>query len=279
MIAVDRRSWLLAAAGIGVVLLVLSFVPQWLVHDREVRGEGYRHVTITLSAWRVPAAPVLPAAIVASAFSALAAGVGLIGRPVPRWVGIGAAGVATLVLAAQLVPIARDGHTTSVDLRPAWALAVAIPLAALQLVASVAADRPIPRPPRPHAVLLVAAAVATVVLAGAGRQATLIAAEPTGEHWSEGTYVREATGAVPAATLVIADGRFEIAGRWSGTWEGVGLTVVIQGDPACPEARGAYHVHDEGPDGRDIRFVKVLDVCRDGERAEDLETGIWVRQD
>ena len=28
----------------------------------------------------------------------------------------------------------------------------------------------------------------------------------------------------------------------------------------------------------DLRFVKIVDTCRDGERAADLESGIWVRQ-
>jgi hypothetical protein len=51
--------------------------------------------------------------------------------------------------------------------------------------------------------------------------------------------------------------------------------VTIDNDPACPDARGTYHAHGEGE--ADLSFVMVVDPCRDGERAADLETGIWER--
>ena len=39
--------------------------------------------------------------------------------------------------------------------------------------------------------------------------------------------------------------------------------------------RGTYHAHGAADD--ELRFVKVVDMCDDGARAADLETGIWER--
>ena len=63
-----ERRWLLLIAAAGIAVFALSFVNAWIVHDREIRGEGYRHAQHFLSAWRGEGMPVLTIA----AFGALA---------------------------------------------------------------------------------------------------------------------------------------------------------------------------------------------------------------
>jgi hypothetical protein len=126
-------------------------------------------------------------------------------------------------------------------------------------------------------VLVAAGGLALVaVVAGAGgRWLTLQMAEGTGRHWEVGSYTRSATDGAPAETLTLDAQTFRIGERWSGTFESSGWTVVFDNDPACPDARGTYHAHQVGEE--DLRFVKVVDTCLDGERARDLETGTWER--
>ena len=47
-----RRRWLVVIAVAGIAIFGLSFVNLWIVHERVVRGEGYRLVHVFLSAWR-----------------------------------------------------------------------------------------------------------------------------------------------------------------------------------------------------------------------------------
>ena len=46
-----RRSWLAIMAVAGIGIFALAFVDGWIVHDRELRGEGYRLVQVVLSVW------------------------------------------------------------------------------------------------------------------------------------------------------------------------------------------------------------------------------------
>lgn len=265
--------WLVAVALAGLLLFALSFVPAWIVHDREVRGEGYRFVQIGLSAWRGPAVPILTAAAVAAiGVAALALGLamrGVVTHARAGWAVVIGSALVLGLLAASAVPIAQDGHASSVDLTIGWALAAGLVLGVAMVVGGVAALMPAPR------VLGVALVVAVLALAAgaAGRWAGLQAAEGSGAHWAEGSYTRQAIGGEPTETLTISDGRISIGGRWAGTFESSGWTVTIDADPACPGSRGTYHAH--GENDSDLRFVKVVDTCQDGARAADLETGIW----
>lgn len=271
----DRSRWLILIAVAGVAMFALSFVDGWIVHDREVRGEGSRFIGITLNAWRSVAVPVLSAGVLAALGTAVAAAIGL------RWPNITPSGLllagavlALVLIGSTVVPIQQEGHASSVDLSAGWLAAIGIGLAGLMLVGAVRVSSPSPR-------LVVALGVlGAVAFAGGagGRWLGLQWKEGTGQHWSEGSYVRPATAGEQTETLTIDQGRFRIGERWAGAWESSGGTIVLADDPACPDARGTYHAHDEGPSGVDLRFVKVVDTCGDGARAADLEAGIWVRQ-
>jgi hypothetical protein len=259
-------------AVIGVAIFALSFVNGWIVHDREIRGEGYRHSEILLSAWRSVAAPVLSAGAVVALATAVAAVVRLTNlAAVPAWLLAAGAVVSLAALATSVVPLGWDGHTTSIDLRPAILTWVGLGLATVMLAAVAVAA---PAGMRAWAILGV---VGAAVLVGgvAGRQVVLTASGPSNQNWSDGTYALD--GAEASLTLVIADGRYQLGERWAGAWEGSGgWTVALDDDPACPDARGAYHAHGEGPDGTDLRFVRIVDTC--DERSELLESGSWARQ-
>lgn len=267
----SRSRWLTVMVAAGVLIFALSFIDAWVIHDREVRGEGYRFVQIVLSAWRSVAVPVLSLGVLAALGTAIAA-VAAIQRP-HRLTGIVLLCGSVLALAlitSSIVPIAQDGHASSVDLSPGWLSAVGIGLGILMVGGAVVVARPTP------AVALTLGLVGAVAFAGGagGRWLALQRSEGNPEHWSDGSYSR----ADGSHVLTIEDGRYELAGRWSGAWEGSGLTIVLADDPACPGARGAYHAHDEGDDNVDLRFVKVVDTCGDGARAADLEGGIWLRR-
>ena len=265
-----RTRWLTGVAGAGVAFFALSFVDGWLVQDRELRGEGYRYVQTVVSAWRAAGIPVVALAAVAALVTAAAAL-----APWRRWRVPAAAPVVTSALvialvAAAALPVRQDGHASSVDIRPGALLLVGAALALAMLAGSVAVARP------RRGVLIGLAAMAAVAGAGfGGRWGLLQAAEGTGRHWEEGSYERGATANLPAARLTIGDGTYRIEDGWSGTWQSSGWTVVLTGDPACPDARGTYHAHGEENDA--LRFVMVVDPCRDGERAAVLQAGIWER--
>ena len=266
-----RTRWLIVAAVTGIAVFGLSFVNAWILHDRELRGEGYRHVQVLLSAWRGVGMPVLTIAAVAALAGGIWALVLRVRPGLPAWPLLAAGVVAVGLVAASAWPVAQDTHASSVDLSPAILLPVGLVLSAALLAAGIAVARPGRR-------WLPAAGAAVLVLAvvgAGGRWAVLQAAEGDGRHWSDGSYTRVATAGEPTETLVIADGRFSIGERWSGTWEWSGWTVVLDDDPACPESRGAYHAHGEGE--ADLRFVRIVDTCADGARGADLEAGIWVR--
>ena len=268
--------WLVAVAVGGAAILALSFVNGWIVHDMEIRGEGYRHAEILLSAWRSVAVPVLTLGAVAAGATALVA-LAQLRRPraLPAWSLPAGAVVALALIATSVVPLGWDGFTTSVDLRAGWLLPVGIGLAAAMTLAAVRAAGPGPRTLAAVGVL----GVATFAVGLGGRALALELAGGNNEAWSDGVYLRAASDGRPAQSLTIESGRYTIGDRWAGSWEGSGgWTVVLDGDPACPESRGAYHAHDTGPSGEDLRFVKVVDTCLDGERAADLETGVWERQ-
>lgn len=266
-----RSRWLLVAVAAGVAIFVLSFVNAWIVHDRELRGEGYRFVQYYLSAWRGVGMPVLTVGVVA----ALAAGawaVVLLRRANASALPLLVLGVAAAGLVASAAwPVAQDGHASSVDLSagPLWPVGLVLALAIV--AAGVAVTRPSPA-------WLAIGAVGLVAIAATGsaaRWSGLQLSEGTGRHWTEGAYTRPATGNEPTETLTIGSGTFTVADRWAGTWEWSGWTVIVDNDPACPESRGTYHAH--GEEGEGLRFVKVVDTCADGARARDLETGIWRR--
>lgn len=270
----DRRA-LVAVAIAGVAIFALSFVNGWIFLDREVRGEGFRHSEILLSAWRSVAIPVLSLAAIIAAATAVAAIV-MLTRPgvMPRWLLVAGAVAVLALVASSLVPLSWDGFTTSIDLRPGLLTAVGLTLAVVMFVTGWIAGR-IGRG------AVVPVAITGLVVAGAavgGRWAVLTVGGPSNQAWQDGRYVRSGDDAAPL-TLTIEDGTYRIDDRWSGAWEGSGgLTIAIDDDPACPDSRGAYHAHGEGDDEMDLRFVKIVDTCADGERASDLESGIWVRQ-
>lgn len=266
-----RSRWLVAIAVAGATIFALSFVNAWIVHDREVRGEGFRFVQYFLSAWRGVGMPVLTlAALVALGTGVWAAAV--LRRPsLAESPLIGGSAVVIGLMVAVAWPVSQDGHASSVDLSPGLLLPVGMLLGAVMFGGSMAVVRPSRRQR-----LILAMAVVAVIVAGAGaRYLGLQMAEGTGRHWSEGSYTRPATGDRVAATLTIGDGTFRVDDRWSGTWEWSGWTVVVDNDPACPGSRGTYHAHGEEEEA--LRFVKVVDTCADGERAADFETGIWER--
>lgn len=266
-----RSRWLIAIAVAGTAIFALSFVNAWIVHDREVRGEGYRFVQYFLSAWRGVGMPVLSVAAVA-ALATAAWAVGALRRPsLPAWPLMAGSVLVLGIMVAAAWPLSQDGHASSVDLSPGLLLPVGMVLGAAMFGGSMAVATPSRR-----VRLVLALAAVVVILAGAGaRNLGLQLAEGTGRHWSEGSYTRPATGDRVAATLTIGDGTFRVDERWSGSCEWSGWTVVVDGDPACPGSRGTYHAH--GEENEALRFVKVVDTCGNGERAADFETGIWER--
>ena len=268
------RVLLAVVATAGVAVFALSFVRGWLVHDREVRGEGYRFVELLVDAWREPAVPAVSATVVLALVVGIAAGVSSSGRArVPSWVLLAGSVAALAVMAASAFPISQDGHASSVDVSIGPLLAVGIVLATLMVVAAAV----LARPGRTAIVALAVAAMLLVAGGAAGRWWGLQLAEGTGRHWSEGSYVRQATEGEPTERMTIGGERVTIGDRWQGTWEWSGWTVVIDDDPACPESRGTYHAHGVGDD--DLRFVMVVDTCQEGARAADLQTGIWEREE
>lgn len=268
-----RTRWLWLVAAAGLAIFAISFVQGWIVHERELRGEGYRFVQIFLSAWRGVAIPVTAAAaVVALAVGMLAAAAAMGRIRPPDWLLVAGAAIVIGLTGASAWPVMQTGHASTVRLGPWFVLPVALALGAIMLVGCVAAARPSRR------VVGVAAVLAAVALAGgaAGRWLGLQVAEGTGRHWEVGSYTRQATDGEPTETLTLTGDTYAIGDRWSGTFESSGWTVILDDDPACPGSRGTYHGHGVGED--DLRFVMVVDTCMDGARAADLETGIWERQ-
>jgi hypothetical protein len=268
----SARRWLGVMAVAGLAIFALSFVNAWIVHDREVRGEGYRFVQYYLSAWRGVGMPVLTLGVLTALGVGIGAVLSVIGRVrVPPWLLLVGSSVALGLIVSAAWPVSRAGHASSVQLSVGLLLPIGIGLATLMVVAGVALTQP------SISVAVAAVAIGLLALGGGagGRWLGLQAAEGTGRHWSEGSYTRAATGGEPSETLTISGETVSIGERWGGSWEWSGWTVVIDNDPACPDSRGAYHAHGVGD--ADLRFVKVVDTCEDGARAADLETGTWER--
>ncbi|MGI8658428.1 MAG: hypothetical protein ACR2K4_06625 [Candidatus Limnocylindria bacterium] len=264
--------WLWLVAVVSVVLLAISFVNGWIFHDREVRGEGYREVHVYLSAWRGVAMPVTTIAALGALAIGLGAAAAALGRRVvPPWLLIVGAAVVIGLIAASAVPVTKVGHASTVRLSAAWLLPVALAMAVVMAFGLRAALQPSRR------VVVAALALGAVVLAGGAgaRWLGLQWAEGTGRHWEVGSYTRPATNGEQTETLSLTGDRYAVDDRWSGDFESSGWTVIVDNDPACPEARGTYHAHGENEE--DLRFVMVVDPCLGGERAADFETGIWKR--
>jgi hypothetical protein len=269
---VTRTRWLWLVAGAGLAIFAISFVQGWIVHERELRGEGYRLVRIFLSAWRGVAIPVTAAASVMALAVGLLAAAAALGRiRPPGWPLVAGSVIVIGLIGASAWPVMQTGHASTVRLGPWFLLPVALLLGLLMVGASITAARPSRR------VIAAAAVLATVALVGgtAGRWLGLQLAEGTGRHWEVGSYTRQATDGEPTETLTLTGETYAMGGRWSGTFESSGWTVILDDDPACPGARGTYHGHGVGDD--DLRFVMVVDTCMDGARAADLEAGTWVR--
>jgi len=269
---VTRTRWLWLVAAAGLAIFAISFVQGWIVHERELRGEGYRFVRIFLSAWRGPAIPVTAAASVAAlAVGLLASAAALERIRPPGWLLVNGPAIVIGLIGASAWPVLQTGHASSVRLGPWFLLPVALTLGVIMVVGSAAAARP------PRRVIVAAAVLAAVALVGgaAGRWLGLQLAEGTGRHWEVGSYTRTATDGESTESLTLTGATYSIGDRWSGSFESSGWTVILDDDPACPGARGTYHAHSVADD--DLRFVMVVDPCMDGARAEDLETGIWER--
>lgn len=259
----------------GIALAVLSLIDGWIVHDRKVLGEGYREVVTALGAWDVLIVPALTAGVVAALLTAVAAAARMLGAGDRRLAGALLVGstMGLGLMAVSLIPLSQIGQASRVDLSPGWAVIVGVVLTVIILSAALIADWPGGRPAAMLGGLLVVA-----VAIGIGSQWLVLQARGgSNEAWAPGSYTRETAGE-PPLTLSIAGGRYTIGDRWSGTWESSGWIVVLDNDPACPDSRGTYHAHGY-PDAldQDLRFVKVIDTCEDGARADALETGVWRR--
>jgi hypothetical protein len=255
------------ASALAVVLL--SPVSGWLVHDRTVLGEGYRHVLVELGAWKTRALPVTGLAVVCAGIAALLALAHLVRRSVPAWPAQLAAILALALLLASAVPIGQRGHASLVDISAGWALLVAIGLATLAVAASLVAT-----PPSRRVLLaLLAVGILALPLGGASRLLALNLAEGDGRHYADGSYTRVDTS--PPQTLTLSGGSYRIGDAWSGHFEGSGLVVSLTDDPACPDVRGSYHVWAAGA-GDDIRWETIVDTCAEGARAAEF-VGTWAR--
>ena len=278
--------WPRLAVGVaGLAIVALSPVPAWLLHVRNVGGHGLTAITVTWSAWEGRAWPFLPVAVAVAGLVAALALAALALAALPRdaperrdRVGrlpvgplLASGSLLTLALLfGSLVPLDRSGYASRVHLEPAWALFASSALA----LTMVAAALPSPGKRR----MLAIGAAGLVALSAAtygGRVVALNLAEGDPRHYSDGTYLREATDTQPTEVLTIRDGAFTVGDRWSGSLSGTGLVVVLTNDPACPDARGAYRVFAAG--GQDIRWNLIVDLCADGARGDDLTSGTWKR--
>lgn len=162
----NRTRWLWLVAAAGLALFALSFVQGWIVHERELRGEGYRFVQIYLSAWRGVAVPVTAAAVVIALAVALPAAAAAVGRMQSRdWLLLAGSALVIGLIGASAWPVMQDGHASTVRLSPSWLLPVALLLGALMVIGSGAVARASRR------VVAAAAVLAAVAFAGgaAGR--------------------------------------------------------------------------------------------------------------
>ncbi len=269
----SRSGWLAVGVDAGAAILGLSFVDAWIVHHRELSGEGYRQVSSVVNAWRSVALPVTSIGVAAAVVTAGASLAAMLGWHRARWALPVASVVALGLVGATLVPVAQDGHASRIQLSAGWAAFAATALAAGMATFAIRSVRPSTR----HAMALAGLGLLVLAAGVAGRWAALQAGAAPTEAWAVGSYTRPEAEGADALTLEVEDGRYRIGDRWSGSWESHSWTVILLDDPACPEARGAYHAHNVGPDREDLRFVRVVDTCADGARAAELEAGTWER--
>lgn len=254
--------WVLGVLGLGIGVLVLSLVPGWLLHNRVVGGEGYRTLALALNAWQLKSVPVLSVA----ALTAGLAGIAALWSTSRRWLPLLVA-VPLGLAAAGLLPLSHSAHVTSVEVTPGWALLLAVVALAAMMVLVV-------RDTQPTRTVLVATVAAFLVVgigAAVGRLVQLQVQEAVGTHWSPGTYARQAGG--QAQELRLTQSSYA-SGDWAGMLEAAGTSIILTDDPACPQARGYYHVRGAGGDA--ILVEKVIDICADGARSKSLE-GVWTR--
>lgn len=253
----------------------LSFVTAWIVHDRVLNGEGYREVLTVVNAWGLVAVPVLSAGIVVT----LSVAVGALwsmrrsGGRSGLLLALGAV-ISLSLVAATLVPVSQVGQASRIDLSPGWAALAGSLLVALMVAITVR----LAEPTRTQLAAIAAVAVIGLPLATGARWLGLQEREGSNQAWSDGSYTRAASDGLPAMTLVISNGEYRIGDQWSGRLDGLGRNLSFTDDPACPGARGTYHVHGvPRPLDPDLRFVMLIDTCGDGARALVLTTGTWLR--
>ncbi len=270
-----RKSLFLVAAGAG--LAILSAVPAWLVHRRILMGEGSRLVVSEWNAWQQDSVPVVTAGVVVALLVALLALARVTRWPgIPGWLLAVGATVALGVLLGAAWPLEQRIGASSIALSAGLALVAGIVLAALLVAAALAlTDR---SRPLLFGLVLVLALGLTGGIGGRVLGLTLRKAAVDGRG---GVYTRVAADGQPTETLTMRDGTYSVGDRWSGTFTRSGITIVFLDDPACPDTRGSYHAlpADDERAGDRIRLDAILDLCAGGERAGDLETGIWVRQE
>jgi len=266
-----RVALMVIALG-ALAIVALSFAEPWIAHDREIRGEGYRYARTATSGWSGAAIPVLAGAVVLSGLVGVA-GLGYLAglARVPMMVLFTGSAVALGLLGAAAWPVAHHGHASSVELSAGWILLLALVVSVAVFVAAALTTSSMPR----SLAIGAAIAVVTVGLGATTRSWLLSEQEGDGRHWSDGVYVAQLGPSSPDGSLTLREGRYDLGTTWSGAWEWSGWTVVLIDDPACPTARGTYHVHDAG--GTAIRFVKLVDTCADGSRAAVLDGSVWRR--
>jgi len=248
-------------------------LPGWVIHTRVLLGEGAREVVTEPGPWEGQALPVLAAAVLIELLVAAAAALQLGRRSqFGRRAMVAGALIGLGLLLAMTWPVAQSGHASGVTMTPAWPLALAIVAGVLVFGSTLLAASL----HRTTSVLLLGLTL-VVALGGAGaRWIELNLAEGNGEHWSDGSYTRHAVGSEGTETLTLHSGTYTAGTRWSGTFEASGRVIVLTGDPVCPQDRGSYHVDSVGHT-QDITWEAIVDLCADGERARDFETGTWVR--
>jgi hypothetical protein len=254
--------------GLGVV--AISLVPGWVVHIRHQGGHGLTEIATVWNAWQGRAWPFLPLAVATAGLVGVLATLAVIGavRTPPLVLAAGSVLVLALFL-AQLYPLDRTGYASRVVITPAWPVSVGIGLALAMSVSALGLGGWGKR-------ALTAAGLAVVLLGVAGvggRMLALNLAEGDPRSYVTGTYLRAGASGQPAMTMEIGDDAYRVGDRWSGTFEGRGLVVVLTDDPACPSDRGSYRVFPVGETG--IRWNTIVDLCADGARARDLTTGAW----
>jgi hypothetical protein len=266
-------TWLFISAGAAILLGLLSLVPGWIDHHREMRGEGYRTLNLDLGAWQGGAVPVLAGGVVVLVVVGLTVAVSAAVRGDGRAPGVLAlaGGIGLGLVAAAAWPIAHVGQVSSLWLSPGPVMVAGGALAVVIVAASLRLGRVRKR------VVGVTVGLAAVALAtGVGARTLILdAAEADRPHWSAGSYSREVAGN-GRQVLTLGDGTFMLDDRWSGRFESRGLTMILVDDPACPDARGAYRIFDAGDEN--IRWELIVDVCSGGARIPDF-VGVWQRDD